>query len=63
MATPTVCLSMIVRDEAHVVREALDSVAFGIDCWVIVDTGSTDATVETIRAHMGAKGLPGGSRG
>ena len=58
-ARPTICLSMIVRDEAHVVRETLDSVAPHIDYWVIVDTGSTDATIETIRSHMAARGLPG----
>jgi GR25 family glycosyltransferase involved in LPS biosynthesis/tetratricopeptide (TPR) repeat protein len=50
---------MIVRDEAHVVREALDSVAPHIDHWVIVDTGSTDATIETIRSHMAGLGIPG----
>lgn len=50
---------MIVRDEAHVVRETLDSVAAHIDYWVVVDTGSVDATVKVVRSHMAAKGLPG----
>jgi GR25 family glycosyltransferase involved in LPS biosynthesis/glycosyltransferase involved in cell wall biosynthesis len=50
---------MIVRDEAHIIRETLDSVAPLIDYWVIVDTGSTDATIETVRSHMASKGLPG----
>ena len=36
---PTICLNMIVRDEAHVVLETLRSVVGYIDSWVIVDTG------------------------
>lgn len=50
---------MIVRDEAPVVCETLNTVAPYIDCWVIVDTGSTDDTVNTIRGYMAAARLPG----
>ncbi len=50
---------MIVRDESHIVREALESAAPHIDYWVIVDTGSTDDTREVVRAFMAAKGVPG----
>ena len=39
----TIALVMIVKDEAHVVTEAFDSVLEFIDTWCIVDTGSTDA--------------------
>src|SRR5688572_12805019 len=53
----TVCLNMIVKDEAHVIRRCLDSVRPFIDRWVIVDTGSTDGTQEIIRQHM--KDIPG----
>ena len=56
---PTICLSLIVRDEAHVVREALDSAAPHLDYWVVVDTGSVDDTVEIVRSHMEDKGIPG----
>ena len=49
----TVCLNMIVKDEAHVIRRCLDSVRPFIDRWVIVDTGSTDGTQEIIRQHLG----------
>lgn len=56
---PTICLNMIVRDEAHIIGEALDSAAPHIDRWVIVDTGSTDETVATIERRMAEHGIPG----
>ena len=54
---PRICLCMIVKNEALVIRRCLDSVLPVIDHWIIVDTGSTDGTQDIIRAHM-AK-LPG----
>ena len=41
---PSLCLSMIVRNEAPVIRRCLASVLPIIDYWAIVDTGSTDGT-------------------
>jgi len=58
-ARPAICLNMIVRNEAHIVHELLDSVAPYIDSWVIVDTGSDDGTQDKIRDHMAALGIPG----
>src|SRR5712692_3708881 len=49
---PTICLNVIVRDEAPVMGRCLDSVLPFIDHWVIVDTGSTDGTQELVRQHL-----------
>jgi glycosyltransferase involved in cell wall biosynthesis len=53
----TICLNMIVKNEAPVIRRCLDSIRPLIDTWVIVDTGSTDGTQEIIREHL--RDVPG----
>lgn len=50
---------MIVKNEAHIVREVLEAVAPYVDYWVIVDTGSDDGTQEYIRQKMADLGIPG----
>jgi glycosyltransferase involved in cell wall biosynthesis len=55
---PSICLNMIVRNEAHIVHELLDSVVPHIDAWVVVDTGSDDGTQEAIRNYMADHGIP-----
>jgi glycosyltransferase involved in cell wall biosynthesis len=45
----TVCLNMIVKNEAHIIRRCLDSIRPLIDSWVIADTGSNDGTQQVIR--------------
>lgn len=55
--TPRIVLTMIVKDEAHVIRRCIDSVRPVIDAYCIVDTGSTDATREAIGEAAGD--LPG----
>lgn len=59
MIRPTICLNMIVRNEAHIVREVLDCAAPYVSSWVIVDTGSHDGTQDVIREHMAGLGIPG----
>ncbi len=56
---PAICLNMIVRNEADVVAETLDSVAPYISSWVIVDTGSTDGTQDVISVNMARRGISG----
>src|SRR3954468_20202596 len=56
---PSICLSMIVRDEAHVIAESLGSVARYIDSWLVVDTGSTDDTVAVVEEFFAVRGIPG----
>lgn len=53
----TICLCMIVKDEATVIERCLSSVKPHIDHWSICDTGSTDDTIEIIERSL--KGIPG----
>lgn len=53
------CLSMIVKNESHIIKECFDSLYDQIDYWVIVDTGSTDGTQELIKTYFAEKGIPG----
>lgn len=53
----SICLNMIVKNEAHVIVRCLRSVKPHITSWCIVDTGSTDGTQEKIKAVMA--GIPG----
>lgn len=53
------CLSMIVKNETHIIKECFDSIYKDIDYWVIVDTGSTDGTQEFIKNYFAEKGIPG----
>ena len=57
--SPTICLAMIVRDEAHIIRRCLDSVSPYIDHAIICDTGSIDNTCIVARAYLKDHGIPG----
>lgn len=48
----SLCLTMIVRNEAHVIRRCLESVRPYITTWCICDTGSTDGTQDIIRSAL-----------
>ena len=50
---------MIVKNEAHVVRDALDCLKSIISYWVICDTASTDGTQDIICAYFREAGIPG----
>lgn len=47
----TLSLAMIVRDEENCIKRCLDSVIGLVDEIVIVDTGSTDKTIEICRSY------------
>lgn len=53
----SICLNMIVKNEAPVIRRCLETIKPWIDTWLITDTGSTDGTQEIIRDFM--KDIPG----
>ena len=53
----TICLNMIVKNEAHVIERCLSRVKPFISSWAILDTGSTDNTPELVRRAL--KGVPG----
>lgn len=52
-----ICLNMIVKNEAHIIRRCLAQVRPLIHSWVIVDTGSTDGTRELVQQELA--GVPG----
>jgi glycosyltransferase involved in cell wall biosynthesis len=58
---PTICLTMIVKDEGHLIRETLRHLLTYIrfDSWCICDTGSTDNTIEEIESFFAQEGIPG----
>jgi glycosyltransferase involved in cell wall biosynthesis len=56
---PKVCLSMIVKNEAHIILEALTSLVSIVDTYCIVDTGSTDDTIAVIKRFYAARGVVG----
>lgn len=53
----SICLNMIVKDEAEIIERCLSSVREVIDSWVIVDTGSQDGTQKIIQEFL--KEIPG----
>ena len=57
----TLCLSMIVRNESHIIEETLENICknVNIDYWVISDNGSTDNTIEIIENFFKNKKIRG----
>jgi len=57
----TICLNMIVKNEAHVITETFDNLFkyISFDYWVISDTGSTDGTQQVIKDYFKLKNIDG----
>lgn len=53
------CLNMIVKNEAAIIERCLAATAPHVDCYAILDTGSSDDTVARIRAHFDRLGIRG----
>jgi len=58
-SAPTFCLTMIVKDEAHVVGETIAAMLPYVSEFVVVDTGSTDGTPRLIRETFDRHHVPG----
>ena len=57
----TICLNMIVKNEAHVIINTFNNIlnSIKLDYWVISDTGSTDNTQNIIINYFKEKNIPG----
>ena len=55
----TLCLNMIVKNESKIITRFLDSVIGLIDSFCIVDTGSSDNTIEIIMKYFQDKSIEG----
>lgn len=58
---PLLCLNMIVKNEASIIKQTLEKLVTNapIDYWVISDTGSTDGTQDIIKSFFNEKGISG----
>lgn len=56
-----ICLNMIVKNEANIIRDTLENILryIPIDYWVISDTGSTDGTQNVIKSFFAEKSISG----
>ena len=59
ISTPTLCLNMIVKNEAKIIERFLNSIISIIDTYCICDTGSTDNTIEVIKLFFEKIGMDG----
>lgn len=59
---PIICLNAIMKNEAHLFREnnsMINTLVDKIDYYIIVDTGSTDDSIELVRNFFKKHNVPG----
>ena len=56
---PSICVSMIVKNESNIICRFLDSIKSFVDYICICDTGSTDNTIEVIEKYFIENNLKG----
>jgi glycosyltransferase involved in cell wall biosynthesis len=56
-AKKKICLNMVIKDHEDSIARSLNSIKDKIDYWVIVDTGSTDRTINILQNTL--EGIPG----
>ena len=61
METSSICLNMIVKNEAHVIKNTLENLCnyINFSYYVISDTGSTDDTINIIKEFFDNKNIKG----
>jgi glycosyltransferase involved in cell wall biosynthesis len=59
IGVPTIGLCMIVKDESHIIHEVLNSTLALIDTFCILDTGSTDNTIQIIEEFYAKNNISG----
>ena len=59
MTQATLSIVMIVKNEEHVIERSLNSILPFVDTWCIVDTGSTDSTMQKIKDTTDKHQKPG----
>jgi glycosyltransferase involved in cell wall biosynthesis len=57
----TICACIIAKNEAHCIERCLNSIKGFADRVLVSDTGSSDATVEVVKAWLSRNGVQGGT--
>lgn len=57
MSDIKICFGAIIKNESKIIRRLFESIKEFIDYWVIIDTGSTDSTLEILESFK--KEIPG----
>lgn len=58
MTKPTLAFATVCKNEEHIIEKCLDSVAPYINYLIVVDTGSTDKTLEIVKRFIAKTQIP-----